>query len=297
VVSPVGAAIGVPAQATACIRLTRRPSVGDDARVEWELDLDYRRWVRRFTDRPRAALRLVCFPHAGGSASYFRPLAQALAPDIGLAAIQYPGRQDRRHEKPAGSLAELADAVTAVLGTDPRHEPTVFFGHSMGATLAFEVIRRYARESGDAPLGLIASGRRAPSIPRDDTLHTRPDYVLLREMRNLNGTDADLLGDPEIREMILPVLRADYRVIETYRFDGGPPLSIPIHGYIGDADPRVTVDEVRAWEAHTAATFELRVFAGGHFYLGDMPAGRLAAEIEQSIQSFAAAAAVSHADR
>lgn len=262
------------------------------------MDLDSRLWVRRFTNRPGAALRLVCFPHAGGSASYFRPLAEALGQDVELTAIQYPGRQDRRREMPSGSIAELADAVTKVLGTDPLHEPTVFFGHSMGATLAFEVIRRYERESGRAQLGLIASGRRAPLIQRENALHLSPDHVLLREMRGLNGTDADLLSDPEIREMILPVIRADYRAIETYRFDGGPPLSIPIHGYIGDADPRVTVDDVRAWEAHTAAAFELKVFAGGgHFYLADMPAGRLAAEIEQSIQSFAAAAAVPHADR
>ena len=256
------------------------------------MDLDPRRWVRPLADRPGATVRLVCFPHAGGSANYFRPPAQALAPDIAPAAIQYPGRQDRRHEPPARSIAELAEAVTAVLGDGPLREPTVFFGHSMGATLAFEVIRRYEREFGGAPLGLIASGRRAPAIPRRDTLHTSSDPELLREMRNLNEKDAELLRDPEIQAMILPVLRADYRVIETYRFDGGPPLGIPIHAYIGDADPRVPVEEVRVWETHTAAAFELRVFAGGgHFFPGDLPADRFAAELERSVRCFTATAA------
>jgi surfactin synthase thioesterase subunit len=256
------------------------------------VNLDPELWVRHFGDRPAAGVRLVCFPHAGGSASYFRPLFGVLAEDIDPVALQYPGRQDRRGEPVAGSVGELADAIVAVLGTGLLEHPTVFFGHSMGATVAFEVVRRYEREHGAAPLGLIASGRRAPSIARTEILHTAPDALMLREMRLLKGTDAQLLGDPEIRAMILPVIRADYRVIETYQWTDGPPLGVPIHMFTGDADPGVSVEDARAWERHTAAGFRLHTFPGGHFYLGELPWATVAAEVERSVRAFAATAPV-----
>ena len=251
------------------------------------MDLDTPLWVRPLAERPAAARRLLFFPHAGGAASYFRPLGGTLPPAIEPLAIQYPGRQDRRREPPVSSIDELAEALFAVLGDSPAHTPTVFFGHSMGAVVAFEVIRRYERAGRPGPLGLIASGRRAPVIRRPELLHTRTDAEVVREMRRLNGTESDFLDDPDVRAMILPAIRADYRVIETYEFDGGPPVNVPVHAFVGTADPRVTVDEAAAWQRHTAGEFRLHTFPGGHFYLTEVPAAGLADEIASSMRSFA----------
>lgn len=250
------------------------------------MDLDTALWIRSLGDRSEVGRRLVFFPHAGGAASYFRPLAGALPVGLEPVAIQYPGRQDRRSEPPVSSIAELADALVAVLGG----EPTVFFGHSMGAIVAFEVIRRLERAGRPVPLGLIASARRAPVISKAETLNTRSDEEVVREMRRLNGTDQDFLDDPDVRAMILPAIRADYRAIEGYQFDGGPPVNVPVHAFVGTSDPRVTVAEAEAWRQHTAADFRLRTFPGGHFYLAEVPVAGLAAAVAESVESFSAPA-------
>jgi len=224
-------------------------------------------WLRHYHPAPGANHRLVCFPHAGGAATYFRPVSAALSPRIDVAAVQYPGRQDRRAEPPVTSIGELADLVTARLR--PRLDrPTAFFGHSMGAVLAFEVARRLEAD-GHALTALFVSGRRAPCRTRVETSHLLSDDQLLAEIRGLSGTDASLLADDEIARMILPALRGDYRAAETYRYPPGPDVSCPVHALTGADDPKVTVDEARAWSAHTSASFALRVFPGGHFYLND----------------------------
>jgi pyochelin biosynthetic protein PchC len=224
-------------------------------------------WIRRFHPAPEPSPRLVCFPHAGGAVTYFFPVSRALTPDVEVLAVQYPGRQDRRAEPPLDSIAELADILAAELhGYMDR--PTAFFGHSMGATLAFEVARRVEREGGRLT-ALFASGRRAPSLSRDEHCHTLPDDQLLAEIRGLAGTNAALLGDDELVGMILPAVRADYRAAETYRYAPGTDLSCPIHALTGADDPKVTVEEVAAWQAHTSSTFQLHVYPGGHFYLND----------------------------
>ncbi|MFT7834581.1 alpha/beta fold hydrolase [Saccharothrix sp. BKS2] len=223
-------------------------------------------WLRRFRPTAGAPLRLVCFPHAGGSASYFVPVAQAHAPGVDVLAVQYPGRQDRRAEPTVGSIAELADSLVPELlaWTDV---PFAFFGHSMGATLAFEVARRL-EDRGVTPLRLFASARRGPTTHRGERLHLQGDRVLMEELRSLGGTDLRAM-DEEILGMVLPALRADYRAVETYEYVPGPPLRAPITALIGDADPKVVEAEARTWAEHTSGGFELEVFRGGHFYLAD----------------------------
>ncbi|EST36340.1 thioesterase II family protein [Streptomyces roseochromogenus] len=225
-----------------------------------------RLWIRRYHPRPDAAARLVCLPHAGGSATFYHPVSASLPASVDVLAVQYPGRQDRRNEPCADSIQELADHVTSVLlpWTD---RPLLFFGHSMGATLGFEVARRLERDHGVVLHALFASARRAPSCPRDESVHLRDDDGLIAEMRNLSGTDSAILDDEELIRMALPAIRADYRAAETYRYEPGPNLRCPIVGLVGDDDPKVTVDEARAWSRHTDASFDLHVFQGGHFYL------------------------------
>ncbi|MGW1597930.1 thioesterase II family protein [Streptomyces sp. NPDC002343] len=225
-----------------------------------------RLWIRRYHPRPDAAARLVCLPHAGGSATFYHPVSASMPASVDVLAVQYPGRQDRRHEPCAASIQELADQVTPAL-LPWADRPLVLFGHSMGASLGFEVARRLERDHGIVPRALFASARRAPSCPRDESVHLRDDDGLIEEMRRLSGTDSAVLDDVELLRMALPAIRADYRAAETYAYEPGPNLRCPVVALVGDDDPKVTVDEARAWSRHTDASFECHVFQGGHFYL------------------------------
>jgi surfactin synthase thioesterase subunit len=231
-------------------------------------DIDSAQWIRRFGDADDADVRLVCLPHAGGSASFFFPFATALGPSIDVLAVQYPGRQDRLPDPLIDNIADLADAVTAAL-RPWLDRPLAIFGHSMGASLAFEVAVRLT-EDGVVPRHLFASGRRAPSRPRDgEYLHRADDDMIIAELSTMAGTDSRVLDDRELLTMILPAVRNDYHAAETYRYTGVPPLTCPITVLTGDDDTRVTPEEAQAWQAHTTAAFDLLRFPGGHFYLVD----------------------------
>jgi surfactin synthase thioesterase subunit len=239
-------------------------------------------WIRQFHPAPTAATRLVCLPHAGGSASFFFPVSKALAPGVDVLAVQYPGRQDRRHEKCVETIPELADALLPEL-LPYTDRPLALFGHSMGASLAFEVALRL-EQKGVVPAAVFPSGRRAPSRHRDETVHLSDDDGLIAEMRSLSGTDSQLLGDEEILRMILPAIRSDYKAAETYRYTPGPRLAAPIHAHVGDNDPKATVEEVRAWGEHTTGDFDLQIYPGGHFYLNSH-APRVIAAISRVLSS------------
>jgi surfactin synthase thioesterase subunit len=233
-------------------------------------------WVRRFHAAPDRPVRLVLLPHAGGSASFFFPFSRDLSAAADVLSIQYPGRQDRLAEPCIDNVAELADALGE--GLLPwLDRPFVLFGHSLGATVAFEVARRLERDADLVPLSLIVSGRRAPADVRDTGVHQRDDDGLLAELGEMSGTDSTVLADPELLRMVLPALRSDYRAAETYVYRPGPPLRCPILALVGKSDPRVTVDEADRWRRYTTAGFDLEVFPGGHFYLADERPGVVAA--------------------
>ncbi|WP_328345865.1 thioesterase II family protein [Micromonospora sp. NBC_00421] len=233
------------------------------------------KWVRRFHPAPEGAPRLVCLPHAGGSASFFHPVSRALSSTVEVLAIQYPGRQDRRHEAAVDNVPDLADRILdALQPLDDR--PLALFGHSMGAVLGYEVALRMPDAGMPPPVHLFASGRRAPSRYRDEGVRHLPDARIVSELRNLSGTEPTMLADPEVLEMILPAVRSDYHAIETYRHDPGRRLDCPVTVLTGDSDPRVSLDEARAWGEHTTGPMELRIFPGGHFFLVDRNADVLA---------------------
>ncbi len=165
------------------------------------------------------------------------------------------------------SVAEYVARIAPVLEQE-RPLPTVYFGHSMGAVLAFETALALA-DTPAAPRAIVASGRRAPVTHRNEHVHLRDDEGLLDELRKLNGTQADLLGDEEIVRMALPAVRGDYRVIETYQAVPGSTVDCPITVLVGDDDPKTTVAEADRWREHSTAPFHLRTFPGGHFYLAE----------------------------
>ncbi|MET9354001.1 alpha/beta fold hydrolase [Streptomyces sp. NPDC006617] len=224
-------------------------------------------WFRRFHEAPADAPRLICLPHAGGSASYYFPFSAALQPVVQVLAVQYPGRQDRRNDPLATTVADYAEAVFAALAGVPDLGRFAMFGHSMGAVIGFEVTRLLERRLGVSPVRLFASGRRAPSRVRAESAHTLDDNGLVRELAALDGTDSRLLDDPEMRALLLPMIRNDYRAVELYRCEPDARASCPVTVLTGDADPRTSAEEAQDWKAHTDADCVVREFLGGHFFL------------------------------
>ncbi|MEU0273313.1 alpha/beta fold hydrolase [Streptomyces sp. NPDC006307] len=233
-------------------------------------------WFRRFgAEVPGSGVRLVCFPHAGGAASAYLGLQRELVPAFDVLAVQYPGRQDRRAEPPVDDIGRLVQAladeverelVPGAAGVDaPR--PYAFFGHSMGAVLAYELARELDRRGVPGPCHLFLSGRFAPTPQGNDTDRLDTDEKILAMIRRLGGTVGAVFDDPDVLEMVMPPLRADYRAIGTYTWRPGPPLDTPLTVLVGDRDPVVPVDGAAGWCEHTTAPAELHVLPGGHFYL------------------------------
>jgi surfactin synthase thioesterase subunit len=227
---------------------------------------NHSRWIRRYHQAPAARLRLVCLPHAGGTASFFHPFSAQLSPEIDVVAIQYPGRQDRLREPGLTDLTELAAGAFDALTADGQG-PTAILGHSMGATVGFELARLMERY-GWGPLRLFASARTAPHRPRRTT-HRLDDEHLIAELRELGGTDEQSLLNRELLELTLPPIRTDYRAVDSYRFRPGEPLGCPISVLAGAADAQMSPADSTEWQRHTRRSCRVTRFPGGHFYLID----------------------------
>jgi surfactin synthase thioesterase subunit len=158
----------------------------------------------------------------------------------------------------------------------------------MGALVAFETARLLARDELPGPQRLFLSGRGAPDPRAGTPYHLYDDADVLAEVRRLGGTDQAMLDNPEVLEMVLPPLRADYRAVDTYRWHGGEPLAAPITALVGDSDPMVTVEAARTWREHTSGDFALKIFPGGHFYLADH-IGQVAATVAEGLLADVAA--------
>ncbi|MFD5427945.1 thioesterase II family protein [Streptomyces sp. NPDC127084] len=230
-------------------------------------------WVHVFHPVPEAERQLVCFPHAGGSASYYYALSAALSTsrsDVQVSVVQYPGRADRLSDAPLTSMDTLADKIHEALGPILGQRP-YFFGHSMGAVAAFEVALRAERAGGHGPERLIASACVAPSRRVDMGLRHLDDAGVLAGIMGLGGTQDVLNDHPEVAELILPAIRADLRMIEPYRAGTDVKLDCPVSVFAPDSDPRVPLADSEAWAEHTNAAADVHVFQGGHFYFNDVP--------------------------
>jgi medium-chain acyl-[acyl-carrier-protein] hydrolase len=195
----------------------------------------------------------------------FRRWPHLLPRDVDLCAVQLPGREDRLAERPYESVPALIEALTPAIDVS---RPFALFGHSVGALLAFETARALRRAGGRQPSALFVSGSSAPHL--EDTeppLSKLSDAELLEQLHRLRGTPESVLQDAELMALLLPVLRGDFILYESYTYRDEPPLTCSIVAFGGHGDVRVPVHEIDQWAAHTTAGFSRQMFDGDHFFV------------------------------
>lgn len=212
---------------------------------------------------------LFCFPYAGGSINALRPLAEHVAPEVGVHIASLPGRASRFAERPVKQLSTLVSALAdAIEQTQP--DRFVLYGHSMGGILGFEITRELRRRGIKLPLALVVSGVSAPDLfgrHEDQHRYNLPHDEFIEYLQTLEGTPEEFFEHPELMEMMLPVLRADFEICDTYRYHPESPLDVPIRALFGREDHGVGIDRMQAWSAHTRASFDLTEHEGGHFFV------------------------------
>lgn len=212
-------------------------------------------------------VRLFCFPHGGGDASTFRNWPRAIGGGIEIVAAALPGRERRIAEPLVLSIDRLADLLAGPVRDRAGDLPIVLFGHSMGALVAFELAHRLI-EVGRPPALLVVSGAQPPQLRSSaPKVHGLPDDEFLSYVSTLEGTPAGVLDVPDLRELLLPVLRADFQACETYTLADRPRLDLPILVLGGDEDPRVPVNELFLWSELTSGQSDVVLFDGGHFFV------------------------------
>jgi medium-chain acyl-[acyl-carrier-protein] hydrolase len=221
-------------------------------------------WVKFWTTRTAEQIRLLCFPYAGGSVSIYRHWTD-LPPEIGVCAVQLPGRDERFRERAFTRVDKLCDALVPALGCY-LDMPFAMFGHSMGAIIAYESARRLEAR-GQVPVRLFASGHRAPHLPlRRKRAFDLSNQAFRERLRELNGTPEDVLRNPDLMELVLPRLRDDFELSETYERQQAR-LICPITALGGSEDREVSRSDLEGWRLVTTADFDVKMFAGDHFYL------------------------------
>lgn len=227
--------------------------------------------LHRLNSPLNAHARLYCFPFAGGSASAYRPLAASAPQGVELVAYQLPGRSERLGEAAATDIRAVVPDIAATVADDIGDRPYGLFGHSMGATLAYEVALELRRLGVTPPQLVALSGRRAPhcQIERLHSYGTLPDSLFLEKIQGLGGTPPQLLENPDLLELVLPTLRTDYLADEMYQARQADPLDSPFLVFGGACDPLAPVEYLQAWSDLSAARTSVNVYPGGHFFLWD----------------------------
>lgn len=235
-------------------------------------------WILRLGQAPASApaVSLFCLPFAGGSAAVFRRWPALLAPAVGVLPVQLPGRGTRLGESPRTRLIdlarELAEAIAPRLG-----DRYALFGYSLGALVAFELARELRRRGAPPPSHVFACARRAPSLRQDEApVHSLPEVAFVEQVRRrYDAIPAEVAGEPELMRLLLPALRADFEMLETYEYTSEEPLDCPITAMGGIDDARASGDELEAWGRETRSHFTVRRFAGGHFFFFFRPSEEL----------------------
>lgn len=218
-------------------------------------------------ERTDAHTRVFCLPHAGAGASAYRTWTNELPPGLQLCAVQLPGRENRLGERPIDDARGLARALASGLRAF-LDRPFVVFGHSMGALLAFELACELRRAGLPQPAHLFLAAHKAPHLPFDQApVHPLDRERFRAQLRRLEGTPESVLANEELMQIAEPILRADFKLCETYVYEPVEPLDVPLSVFGGASDPNVSAAALDPWRVHTRASMSLRMLPGGHLFV------------------------------
>ncbi len=239
-------------------------------------------WLTCPQPRPAAGFRLYCLPHAGSGAAFFHSLAPLLPQSIEMMAVQLPGREARLAEPPHRRMASLVDALVDGI-RESLVLPYAIFGHSMGALVAFELNRALRRRGLPLPRAMIVSGRRPPTVPdTEPPLHVLPDDTFVDALvRRYDAIPEVIRNEPGLMALFVPVLKADFEIIETYVYQDEPPLPCPVALYGGRDDPQTR--QMDGWASLFGGPSRFRQFDGGHFYISSQRRAVAAALAEDAL--------------
>jgi medium-chain acyl-[acyl-carrier-protein] hydrolase len=242
------------------------------------------KWLQRPRANPHASLRLVCLPYSGGRASVFKNLAADLPGGVELLAVEYPGHGRRLSEVPITRLAPLVEQITDVI-IEEVPWPFALLGYSVGALIGFEVTRELARRGQPGPTALFVAANKAPHLRSTrPALHELSRHELIEGLHRLAGVRNELLDNDELVDVMLPVLRADLSLDETYTYDPGALLDCPVVAFGGSEDWSTPRPRLEAWREQTTGDFSVAILPGGHFFLDSSRAQfaqALTAELER----------------
>jgi medium-chain acyl-[acyl-carrier-protein] hydrolase len=241
-------------------------------------------WFDHLSRTPAPALRLFCFPYAGGSSEVYRSWQRWFPEKVDLCLVHLPGRGKRMSEPAFTQTVSLVNAIVDRI-VQEINVPYALYGHSMGATISFEVIRELSSRRCARPRHLFVSGHRAPQWPRTEpvTFHL-PHDEFVAELKRLNGTPKEVLDNPELMELFIGLLRADFQMVETYQYHPKERLSCPITVYGGCDDKYVPQESCHAWQEHTSAPCKVTMVQGDHFFIRD-PKPDFMAAFQQDVLS------------
>jgi medium-chain acyl-[acyl-carrier-protein] hydrolase len=239
-------------------------------------------YIVRFQEKEAATARLFCFPYAGATAAAYRPWNAMMPPNIELVVVELPGRLHLR-DKPPEDMKAIVDTIYPQI-LPFLDKPFAIFGHSFGSIVSYEVTKRLQTENKKLPTKLFVSARRAPHLPsRFRQASGLPDQEFIDEMQNMyQAIPEAVLKEKELLKMLLPILKVDIRINETYIGKLDPLLNVPLQVYYGTKDNTITPDEMEQWKAVTQKDFQIKSFEGGHFYI-DKEKGTIITEITKNL--------------
>ncbi|WP_167396017.1 thioesterase II family protein [Lysinibacillus parviboronicapiens] len=246
----------------------------------------YNSWIVTFKAVKAPRLRLFCFPFAGGNALTYKDWSDYLPEDVEVCCMQLPGRGNRLMEEPISNFPTLLEAIEEAFLPFIDDVPFVFFGHSMGALIAFEFTRYLEKRHQIRPDCLLVSAHRAPHLPRKSSTlyHALPNNELLERLKSLNGTPDWFFNEQELVELSLPMIKADLELCECYVYEQGPSLEIPIIAFGGTRDKEVSKESILQWEQITNSSFQMFSLPGNHFFLNSSQ-DRLLSEIYKYLRT------------
>jgi medium-chain acyl-[acyl-carrier-protein] hydrolase len=226
--------------------------------------------------RPTARIRIVCFPYAGGNVSTFLSWQHLLSPDLELVVVQLPGRGVRFSEPVYDSMDELVGDLFFSI-EKLMDKPFIFFGHSMGARVAYEVSLMLYKYQRAIPMHFFASGSAGPQVqyPQRDIIHQLPEKAFIARLAAMNGTSSELLCNEEIMSLLMPALRADFKIIETYTSEAKVILPCWVTVLSGDDDD-IQSEHLEAWFKLFEHNSGIHMMRGDHFFIDKNPGGVLA---------------------